>query len=91
MSEAIEKIFEEEQIPEHILNKMHEYQKKGYEIPDERLIKRPSHIKGIIESAKINTGVLDAVASKIHVGMSTQEIDDIVSSYTHEHGAICAP
>ena len=63
MSEAIEKIFEEEQIPEHILNKMHEYQKKGYEIPDERLIKRPSHIKGIIESAKINTGVLDAVAS----------------------------
>ena len=91
MSEAIEKIFEEEQIPEHILNKMHEYQKKGYEIPDERLIKRPSHIKGIIESAKINTGVLDAVASKIHVGMSTQEIDDIVSSYTHEHSAICAP
>lgn len=91
MSELIEEIFEKEKIPEHILNKMLEYKKKGYEIPDEKLIKRPSHIQGIIESSKINTGVLDAVAEKIHVGMSTQEIDDIVTEYTHSHDAICAP
>jgi methionyl aminopeptidase len=91
MSEEIERIFKEEPIPEHILAKMQEYKKKGYEIPDERLIKRPSHIKGIIESSKINTGVLDAVSEKICAGMSTQDIDDIVTEYTHSHDAICAP
>lgn len=60
-------------------------------VPSERLIKRPSQIEGIRESSKINTGVLDEVAAKIHEGMSTQEIDDIVVEYTHSHGAICAP
>ena len=35
--------------------------------------------------------MLDAVAEKIHEGMSTQEIDDIVVAVTHEHGGICAP
>ncbi len=91
MSAEVEKFFETEPIPERILAKMQEYKKKGYEIPDERLIKRPSQIKGIIESSKINTGVLDAVAEKICEGMSTQEIDDIVKEYTHSHDAICAP
>ncbi len=91
MSAEVEKYFETEPIPEKILAKMQEYKKKGYEIPDEKLIKRPSQIKGIIESSKINTGVLDAVAEKICEGMSTQEIDDIVREYTHSHDAICAP
>lgn len=91
MSAEVEKFFETEPIPERILAKMQEYKKKGYEIPDERLIKRPSQIKGIIESSKINTGVLDAVAEKICEGMSTQEIDDIVKEYTQSHDAICAP
>lgn len=91
MSAEVEKYFETEPIPERILAKMQEYKKKGYEIPDERLIKRPSQIQGIIESSKINTGVLDAVAEKICEGMSTQEIDDIVKEYTHSHDAICAP
>ncbi len=84
-------IFEQEPIPEHIVKKMEECKKKGMIVPSPELIKRPSQIEKIKASAKINTGVLDAVEKAIHVGMTTQEIDDIVSSYTKEHGAICAP
>lgn len=92
MSEAdIQRIFETEPVPDHILEKMEELRKKGKELPDLSLLKRPSHIRGIIEAGKINTGVLDEVASKIHAGMTTQEIDDIVAEYTRSHNAICAP
>ena len=87
----IEEVFEREPVPEHILAKMKEYERKGYEVPDERLIKRPSHIAGIKASSEINTGVLDAVAKEIKAGMTTQQIDDIVSEYTLSHGAVCAP
>ncbi|MCH4208488.1 MAG: type I methionyl aminopeptidase [Solobacterium sp.] len=82
---------EQEPIPSHILERMEECRKKGMEVPDPSLIKRPAMIQGIIESSKINTGVLDTVAAQIHDGMSTQEIDDIVSEYTLGHGAVCAP
>lgn len=92
MSEAdIQRIFETEPVPDHILEKMEELRKKGKELPDLSLLKRPSHIQGIIEAGIINTGVLDEVASKIHAGMTTQEIDDIVAEYTRSHNAICAP
>ena len=91
MNKNDEKIFEQEPIPAHILEKMEECRKKGMIVPDPELIKRPTQIAKIKESAKINTGVLDAVAAAIKPGMTTQDIDDIVSSYTKEHGAICAP
>ncbi len=89
--EQIQSYFETEPIPEHIRQRMEECRRKHMTVPSERLIKRPSQIEGIRESSKINTGVLDEVAAKIHEGMSTQEIDDIVVEYTHSHGAICAP
>ena len=87
----IEKIFNDEPIPAHIRERMEELRRKGKIVPDERLIKRPSHIEGIRRAGAVNTGVLDAVAAQIHEGMSTQEIDDIVTAYTHEHNGICAP
>ena len=60
MSEKeIQRIFEEEPVPQHILDKMEEYLRKGREIPDLSLIKRPSHIEGIRRAGVINTGVLD--------------------------------
>jgi len=80
-----------EPIPAGILERMEECRRKGMIVPDEKLVKRPSQIEGIRASSKINTGVLDAVAAVIHDGMSTQEIDDIVSEYTKSHGAVCAP
>ncbi len=43
------------------------------------------------KSAELNTAILDEVARQIHIGMSTQEIDDIVYRFTKEHGGIPAP
>lgn len=64
---------------------------KGNFMPDRSLIKNKNDIAGIRKSAEINTGVLDEVASKIQVGMSTAQIDQIVYDYTVSHGAIPAP
>ena len=71
--------------------KIKEYAAMGHEVPTPDLIKTPEQIEKIRESAKINTGVLDYVAANIKVGMSTQEIDNLVAKYTKEHNAICAP
>ena len=59
-------------------------------MPKRKLIKTPEQIEGIRKSGIINTGVLDLVAEKIHVGMSTAEIDKLVYDYTIAHGAIPA-
>ncbi|MCD8052780.1 MAG: methionyl aminopeptidase [Lachnospiraceae bacterium] len=64
---------------------------EGHIVPTRDLIKTPAQIEGIRESGKINIAVLDEVAAAIHVGMSTQEIDDIVYQKTTEMGAIPAP
>ena len=59
-------------------------------IPPHNIIKTPEQIAGIRESAKINIACLDEVSRQIHVGMSTQEIDDIVYRVTTEMGGIPA-
>lgn len=66
------------------------HQSRGNLVPKRKLIKTPEQIEGIRESGIINTGVLDLVAEKIHVGMSTAEIDKLVYDYTIAHGAIPA-
>lgn len=64
---------------------------QGEEVPTRGMIKNEMEIAAIRESAKINTAVLDEVASKIHEGMTTQDIDDIVYQFTRSKGAIPAP
>ena len=64
---------------------------KGEIVPRRSLLKTPEQIEKIRESAKLNTAVLDYVAANIKAGMSTQDIDDLVYSYTTEHGGIPAP
>lgn len=64
---------------------------KGHHMPDRSLIKNAKEIIEIKKSANINTGVLDFVAEKIHAGMSTADIDQLVYDYTVAHGAIPAP
>ena len=64
---------------------------QGHIVPDRSIIKTPEQIEKIKESCKINIAVLDYVAENIKVGMSTQDIDDLVSSKTAELGAIAAP
>lgn len=86
-----QEIDEKEPIPSHILERMEYLRKKHKDVIDDEWIKRPSQIEGIRKAGEINTDVLDEVGKLIHEGMSTQDIDDIVSKYTAEHGGICAP
>ncbi len=63
---------------------------EGHTVPGRNLIKTPHDIEMIKKSAKINMACLDEVAEKIHVGMSTQDIDDIVAHVTEKMGGIPA-
>lgn len=67
------------------------YRDKGCIVPDHSMLKTAEQIEKIKESAKINIAVLDYVAENIKAGMSTQEIDDLVSQKTAEMGGIPAP
>ena len=71
--------------------KLHLLKMQGKIVPDRSIIKTPEQIEKIRISAELNTAVLDAVAAEIRPGMSTQEIDDIVYTFTTEHGGIPAP
>ena len=66
------------------------YQNKGHLVPTRELIKTPEQIEDIRKSGIVNTGVLDLVASEIHAGMSTADIDKLVYDYTVAHNAIPA-
>ena len=62
----------------------------GEIVPERKILKTPFQIEMIKKSAALNTKVLDAVAEKIHVGMSTGEIDRIVYDVTTGNGGIPA-
>lgn len=64
---------------------------RGEIVPTRAILKTPAQIEKIKESAKLNTAVLDEVAKNIRIGMSTANIDDIVYTFTKEHGGIPAP
>lgn len=74
-----------------IVEKIIWYQDNGAEVPDIDIIKTIPEIEGIRKSAKLNTAVLDEVASKIKAGMSTDDIDKIVYDFTTKNGGIPAP
>ncbi len=66
------------------------YKKQGYIAPPKKLIKTPAQLEGIREACRVNTLVLDKVASQIKAGMTTQDIDDIVVQETKRLGGICS-
>ena len=68
-----------------------EYEKQGALVPTRDLIKNNSQIEGIRESGKINTAVLDYVEKNIKLGMTTEDINQLVHTKTIELGAIPAP
>ncbi len=70
--------------------KVRQFEMKGAHVPDRGLIKTAAQIQGIRDSAVINMAVLDEVGEKIHAGMTTQEIDDIVYNTTVKMGGIPA-
>ncbi len=63
---------------------------QGYEVPDRSLIKTPAQIAGIRRAGALNTAVLDHVAERICVGMSTEDINKMVHEFTVSHGGIPA-
>lgn len=71
--------------------KMEHYAHLGHIVPTHDMLKTPEQIARIKESAKINVAVLDDIAEHIHVGMSTEEIDQRVYQLTKEMGGIPAP
>lgn len=71
--------------------KIEQYSLQGHMVPNHDMIKTPEQIQGIRESSKINIAVLDYVAEHIKVGMSTEEINQMVHQKTVEMGGIPAP
>lgn len=55
------------------------------------IIKTKEQLDGIRESGKVNGEILDIVAEKIKVGMSTEDINRIVDENTRRLGGIPAP
>lgn len=71
--------------------KINVYALGGHIVPEREMIKNPEQIQGIRESSKINIAVLDYVAERIKLGMSTEEINTMVHEKTLEMGGIPAP
>ena len=71
--------------------KLAELKSAGHKIPTHKMIKNTAQIEGIREAGKVNNAILDEVASKIKMGMSTEEINSIVVETTKRLGGIAAP
>ena len=69
-------------------DKLDDYRRKGVLVPPRRIIKNPDQIQGIRESARVNIAILDYLDEHIVEGISTQEIDNWVSSITKKHNAV---
>lgn len=71
--------------------KLEELKKRGKIVPPRKLIKTKEQIEGIREAGRINSLILDKVASLICEGMTTDEIDKIVFDETKRLGGRPAP
>lgn len=72
-------------------NKLESLRLKGIKTPTIKMIKNKEQVDGIREAGKVNTAILDEVASKIEIGMSTEDINRIVVEATKRAGGIAAP
>ncbi len=75
------------QEPTELDRKVMYFEKQGALVPKRNLIRTPEQVEGIRKSGVINTAILDLVGERIHAGMSTLEIDQLVYDYTIAHGA----
>lgn len=71
--------------------KIEGYALQGHTVPSHDILKTPEQLQGIRESSKLNIAILDEIEKQIHIGMSTEEIDRLVSDMTKEMGGIAAP
>ena len=70
--------------------KIEHYALQRHIVPGHDLIKTPEQIEGIRQSSKLNIAILDEIAKRIHIGMSTEEIDRLVHEKTTAMGGIPA-
>ena len=70
--------------------KIERYALQGHIVPDHDLLKTPEQIEGIRRSSRLNIAILDEIEKQIRIGMSTEEIDKLVSDMTREMGGIPA-
>ncbi|MDF2699841.1 MAG: map [Haloplasmataceae bacterium] len=71
-------------------DKITSFKIQGHEVPTREIIKTPEQIDGIRESGKVNIAVLDHVEQNLKVGMTTEDIDQLVYQKTIELGGIPA-
>ena len=64
---------------------------KSVILPPRKILKTPADLKGIRESAKINTALLDYITDFVKPGVSTEKLNQLVHQFTVDHGAIPAP
>ena len=69
---------------------LQQYRKQVVKLPMKNIIRNEEQLKGIRESAAINTARLDYLAKHICEGMPTSEIDHMVYAFTTDHDAIPA-
>lgn len=67
------------------------WEARGKLVPRRELVKTPAQIEGIRRAGKLNTAVLDHVAEQIRAGVSTEDINQWVHTFTVSHGGIPAP
>ncbi|MCC0659392.1 methionyl aminopeptidase [Clostridioides sp. ZZV14-6154] len=72
-------------------NRINSFAQLGHIVPTHDIIKNVTQIEEIKKSAVINTKILDYISDKIKVGMSTEDINELVHNFTLENGAIPAP
>lgn len=66
------------------------YRSEGYEVPNRKLLKTQKQIDGIRESSKINIALLDFITDYVAPGITTGELDRLISEKTKEYGGIPA-
>jgi methionyl aminopeptidase len=66
------------------------YRSKGYEVPHLKLLKTQQQIEGIRNSSKLNIALLDFIGDYVVDGVTTEELDRLISAKTKEFGGIPA-
>jgi len=71
-------------------NRIQDYKRRGYDIPNHSMIRSAQQIEGIRQAGKRNTMVLDYISPYVKEGITTLELDRLVEEYTREIGCIPA-
>jgi methionyl aminopeptidase len=73
------------------MEKDNSFIEKGYIMPTRNLIKTEKDLEGLRKSGKLTTKILDMVGEHIKVGMTTNQLNELVHEFTIKNGGIPAP